>query len=327
MKRIVGLLLITVMLFASVISVVPVSAATNLGDDSNKLFYWSYNNSTYAKGNKNCAEKNRPEIDEAWMDSNSQVHFRFWGRKGQRDYGYRIFVRTPYTSWIRVSDMGVPTKRDSKSGLMYTNATLSWATLEELYNTPKVGDIANKKWGVYDSKAEAYYCPLIFTIRTLTEMKTYVGGFRGEKNEKGTYKSAPVQLKPYQGNRSLSSFKSTVANFSAPLLSSKHSDIWTTISENGKMSSYISAKKFRVYCPAPACGCIAYIRIYTQSDNGGWVKFKDLDFRNKDSMYEDFYVKLPRTESGVCLITARAFDKNNKWISGFRPYQVSTVYG
>ena len=332
MKRIVSLLL-AVMLFAVVgISAVPVSAATP--SSANALFRWKYNG-------KNYAEASRPEIDEVWTNGNNIVNLKFFPRKNATDHGYRIYVKTPkQKDWYKIADLPIQVcSQDAKTGLIYAKATLSQSVLRYIYHTCAVGEIGFD--GVI-SRDHVYYYPHTYTVKALDKNGKPVGGFRGSMSN-GKYVTQPATLVPFKGNRASDDFNTAVDDYFSPGFFDKAAGtIYGDVDELDEFDAAFFRKRqtedpfyrfpigvrFNVRVPTECKKYTKYIRFYYTNEKGSWTKYTDIPVtsanRNVVSVsvpYRDVYIK-----NGCLRVTARALDKDYKWISSFDPWKYTLPY-
>lgn len=334
MKRIVSLLLAVMLLAVVCVSAVPVSAATSISSSANALFRWKYNG-------KNYAETSRPEIDEVWTDGNNIVNLRFFARKNATDYGYRIYVKTPkQKDWYRIADLPIQAcSKDTKTGLICAKATLSQSVLTYIYHTCSVGEIGLD--GVNPSSYLGYY-PHTYTVRALDKNGKPVGGFRGSMSN-GKYVTQPATLTPFKGNRANDDFNTAINDYSSPgFFNRAAGNIYGNVDELDRFDAAFVRKRqtedpsynfpigvrFNVRIPTECKKYAKYIRFYYTNEKGSWTKYADIPVtsanRNVVSinvLYRDVYVK-----NGCLRVTARALDKDYKWISSFIPWKYTLTY-
>ena len=329
MKRIVSLLLAVMLLAVVGVSAVPVSAATPTS--ANALFRWKYNG-------KNYAETSRPEIDEVWTNGNNIVNLKFFARKNAKDYGYRIYVKTPkQKDWYKVVDLPVQAcAKDAKTGLIYAKATLSQSVLTYIYHTSSVGNLSSV--GIKLNEMSGYY-PHIYTVRALDKNGKPVGGFRGSMLN-GKYVTQPVTLTPFKGNRTDDDFFEEVMSYSVPVIGSGGGasssteytdDDWARIdkelAEYGSYRVPCTGRVHYIRVPTECKKYVKYMRLYYKNESGGWTKYKDIPVTSSNRnhvevtvSYRDIFV-----QNGHYVLAARALDKNYRWLSSFIGYPTDTL--
>ena len=307
MRRIVSLVLVVVLAVSCVaasFSVVSAAEAPQLS--------WHY-------GDGNYAEANYPEINDVLVTGN-EVTFRFFPRKGYTDWGYRFYVRTPGTSWDRISECKASSLRLNKDGLYEATVKLRNGNIYNAYDKAAVGDL--KKLGTYDVNGCWDY-KHEFTVRAMSSSNTLTGSFRGAA---GGAKPAAVTSDGLMNT-----------SYSAPAIQPfniKSSFFFDYVNQIDEGSGSFNCFFWRFGIPAECASYAKYMRIYYKNSSGQWVGWKNLKIDSREVRTDENGQRfillstplksyndadgIPLSSSQTTLeITARVLDADGDWASGF----------